>query len=94
MLRKGDFQKSKKNFFEKKIFFGHVFFSKIATKSRKIDQSNKCQWFQIGKTWRFSEHIDFFEFGLVQHRKLTKNTKKIFKKNFFFQMYNLSTCVV
>ena len=61
------------------------FFSKIATKSRKIDQSNKCQWFQIGKALRFSEHIDFFEFGLVQHRKLTKNTKKFFKRIFFFK---------
>ena len=78
MLRKGDFQKSKKKFFFKKNFFGHVFFSKIATKSRKIDKSKKCQRFQIGKTLRFSEHIDFFEFGLVQHRKLTKNPKKIF----------------
>ena len=86
MLRKGDFQKSKKVM----IFF----FFKITTKSRKIDKSNKCQRFQIGKTLRFSEHIDFFEFGLVQHRKLTKNTKKIFKKNFFFQMCNVSTCLV
>ena len=84
MLRKGDFQKSKKNFFEKKIFVVMIFFSKIATKSRKIDKSKKCQRFQIGKTLGFSEFIDFFEFGLVQHRKLTKNPKKKFQKKFFF----------
>ena len=85
MFRKGDFKKSKKIFFLKKNFCGHDFFSKIATKSRKIDKSNKCQRFQIGNTLRFSEHIDFFEFGLVQHRKLTKNPKKIFKKRFFLK---------
>ena len=43
---------------------------------------------------RFLQHIDFFEFGQVLHSKLTKNPKKIFKKNFFFQMSNVSTCVV
>ena len=94
MFGKGDFQKSKKIFFEKKNFLGHDFFSKIATKSRKIDKSKKCQRFQIGKTLRFSEHIDFFEFGLVQHRKLTKNLKKNFQKKIFSQMCNMSTCGV
>ena len=79
------FKNRKKKFFLKKNFCGHDFFFKISTKSRKIDKSNKCQRFQIGKTLRFSDHIDFFEFGLVQHRKLTKNPKKIFKKNFFFK---------
>ena len=94
-VQKRWFKKVKKIFFWKKIFCGHDFFSKIATKSRKIDKSNKCQRFQIGNTLRFSEHIDFFEFGLVQHRKLTKNPKKNFqKKIFFFQMCNMSTCVV
>ena len=42
----------------------------------------------------FSEHIDFFEFGQVLHSKLTKKTKKKFQKIFFFQMSNVSTCVV
>ena len=88
------FKNRKKKFFLRKNFCGHDFFFKITTKSRKIDKSNKCQRFQIGKTLRFSEHIDFFEFGLVQHRKLTKNPKKIFKKKYFFQMSNESTCVI
>ena len=84
MLRKGDFQKSKKKILEKNFFCGHDFFSKIATKSRKIDKSKKCQRFQLGKTLGFSEFIDFFEFGLVQHRKLTKKPRKNFQKKIFF----------
>ena len=65
MIRKGDLQKFEKKNFEKKIFFCHVFFPKFAIKSPKIVQYKQWYRFQIGKTMRFLENINYFVFEEV-----------------------------
>ena len=92
MLKESYFQKFEKKFWKKKKFFFEViFFPKIASKSSKIIKLKLCRRFQIGKTLRFSKHIDFLNLCKCYFSKLAKNPKIFSKKNYFWKSDILDT---
>ena len=89
--KKAIFKNLKKKFWKKIIFFEVIFFPKNASKLPKIIKWKLCWRFQIGKTLRFSKHIDFLHLSKCYFSKLAKNPKIFSKKNYFWKSDILDT---
>ena len=89
--KKAIFKNLKKKIWKKNFSLKSFFFPKIASKLPKIIKWKLCWQFQIGKTLRFSKHIDFLHLSKCYFSKLAKNPKMFSKKNYFWKSDILDT---
>ena len=93
--QKRGFSKIRKKNFEKKNFFLSCFFSENRNKIAKNCSIKTMVTIPNRQDHEvFRKYLLFSIWGSFTIVNWQKTPKKFSKKNFFFQMYNLSTCVV